>query len=73
MLMLQTREDCGFYLWADKEAFDFMKQLLRDLHDAVWGLKKEVVKKEAEVDAKELQLLAKQKEVDDKQKQSLAM
>lgn len=58
MLKLQTREDYGFYLWADDESSNFMKELLTDLRDAIWGLKKELGKKEAEVDAKEMQLLA---------------
>ena len=40
-LMLQTVKDCGFYLWIDEESFEFMKELLRDLRDVVWSLKRE--------------------------------
>jgi hypothetical protein len=36
MLKMQTREDCRFYLWADEESSEFMKELLRDLCDDVW-------------------------------------
>ena len=39
--MLQTTKDCGFYLWIDEESFEFMKELLRDLRDVVWSLKRE--------------------------------
>jgi hypothetical protein len=40
-LMLQTAKDCGFYFWIDEESSKFMKELLRDLWDAVWSLKRE--------------------------------
>ncbi|KAJ1258607.1 hypothetical protein BS78_10G089100 [Paspalum vaginatum] len=35
------RSDCGFYEWFDGEHCKFLRTLLRDLHDAVWDLKKE--------------------------------
>ena len=39
--MLQMTKDCGFYLWIDEESFEFMKELLWVLRDAVWSLKRE--------------------------------
>ena len=39
--MLQMTKDCGFYLWIYEESFELMKELLRDLWDAVWSLKRE--------------------------------
>jgi chromosome segregation ATPase len=66
---MQTAEDCGFFRWLDEESSEFMKELLRDLRDAVWGLKKELGKKEALVDVKDMQLLALQKEMEGKQKE----
>lgn len=35
-------EDYGFYVWADPESSDFMKELLQDLRNAIWALKKEM-------------------------------
>ena len=39
--MLQMTKDCGFYHWIDEESSEFMKELLRDLRDAMWSLKRE--------------------------------
>ena len=39
---MQTAKDCGFYLWIDDESSEFMKELLWDLRDAVWSLKREI-------------------------------
>ncbi|WVZ79278.1 hypothetical protein U9M48_026879 [Paspalum notatum var. saurae] len=33
--------DCGFYEWVDDEHSTFLKDLLLDLRDAVWSLRKE--------------------------------
>jgi len=38
---LQTAKDCGFYLWVDEESSEFMNELLQNLWDAVWSLKRE--------------------------------
>jgi hypothetical protein len=36
MVKLQTGDDYRYFLWADEEASDWFKELLRDLRDAVW-------------------------------------
>ncbi|KAJ1294295.1 hypothetical protein BS78_01G135300 [Paspalum vaginatum] len=38
----RSASDCGFYMWFDSaSALDFVKDLLKDLRDAVWKLRKE--------------------------------
>ncbi|KAG0532926.1 hypothetical protein BDA96_04G147200 [Sorghum bicolor] len=65
----RTDMDCKFYSWADEECSAWYKELFRDLRDAVWKLKKDVAKKEAEVEDKDMQLVAKQMEVEEKKKE----
>lgn len=38
---LQSPQDCGFFEWLDDDPSDWYKELLRDLRDTVWRLKKE--------------------------------
>ncbi|CAO2149356.1 unnamed protein product [Urochloa humidicola] len=36
-----TPRDCGFFRWVDREATEFERQLLCDLRDAIWQLRRE--------------------------------
>ncbi|CAN6333812.1 unnamed protein product [Urochloa humidicola] len=56
----RTDQDCGFFRWANAEFSAWGKELLRDLRDTVWNLKKEVPMKEGELEEKDLQLVTKQ-------------
>jgi len=63
MMKLQTGVDCGFFVWADEECSEWFKEVLRDLRDAVWELKRELRNKDGELDAKDMVLEAKEMEV----------
>nr|AGT16928.1 hypothetical protein SHCRBa_011_I19_R_260 [Saccharum hybrid cultivar R570] len=52
----RTGDDYGYFLWADEEASDWFKELLRDLKDVVWFWKREATNKEGELDAKDMKL-----------------
>jgi len=69
MMKLQTGVDCGFFVWADEECSEWFKELLRDLRDAVWELKRVLRKKDGELDAKDMVLEAKEMEVEVKKKE----
>jgi hypothetical protein len=69
---MQTNGDCGFFSWLDEECFPWYEEVIRDLRDAVWGLKRELIMKDGDLEAKEEQLVAmhmlmeeKKKEVED--------